>query len=174
MLGEPNVQRDQRIGEIDEATHQRSDEEMTADLGIVQGQRLEPIDPIRQTELNLHGLENDVVVALGQTITNAALEGKAGIPPTSPGCSTVCIRMSNTPRHSCTGIRRAPIGITSGRNQRFQLGERGYSFLPFGAPERGRCLPFPRPLPLRCFATPFTLMKQSRNMGSARLTSLDR
>lgn len=80
MLGEPNVQRDQRIGEIDEATHQRSDEEMTADLGIVQGQRLEPIDPIRQTELNLHGLENDVVVALGQTITDAALEGIAGNP----------------------------------------------------------------------------------------------
>ncbi|WP_217134117.1 AAA family ATPase [Leucobacter chinensis] len=65
---------------IDEATHQRSDEEMTADLSIVQGQRLEPVSLVQNTEQNFRALEDDVATALGQTITNAALESLAGNP----------------------------------------------------------------------------------------------
>lgn len=65
---------------IDADAHQRSDEEMAADLSVVQGQRLEPVNPIRPAELDIGGLENDVVAALGQTITNSALDALAGNP----------------------------------------------------------------------------------------------
>ncbi|MDO4254650.1 MAG: AAA family ATPase [Kocuria sp.] len=65
---------------IDEVVHQRSDEEMAADLRVVQGQRLDPIDPIAQVTFNLQELQDDVSSVLRQTITNAALEGLSGNP----------------------------------------------------------------------------------------------
>lgn len=65
---------------IDEAIHQRSDEEMAADLSIVQGQRLEPVSLVQNTEQNFLALEEDIATALGQTITNVALESLAGNP----------------------------------------------------------------------------------------------
>lgn len=65
---------------IDEVVHQRSDEEMAADLRVVQGQRLDPIDPIAQVTFNLQAIQDDVSSVLRQTITNAALEGLSGNP----------------------------------------------------------------------------------------------
>lgn len=68
------------LPEIDEATHQRSDEEMTVDLHVVQGQRLDPIDLFTQAVFDLQSLQDDVSTVLRQTITNAALEGLSGNP----------------------------------------------------------------------------------------------
>lgn len=65
---------------IDDVAHQRSDEEMAADLRVVQGQRLDRIDPIALVTFNLQAIQDDVSSVLRQTITNAALEGLSGNP----------------------------------------------------------------------------------------------
>lgn len=63
---------------VDASTDKRSDPEMTADLRVVQGQRMEPVDLIQQVAFDLRPLEEQVSEVLGQTITSTPLEELVG------------------------------------------------------------------------------------------------
>lgn len=63
---------------VDAESDIRSDAETTADLRVVQGQRMEPVELIQQATFDLRGLEEQVSEVLGQTITSTALDELVG------------------------------------------------------------------------------------------------
>ena len=66
------------LASVDPETATRTDSEMAADLRVVQGQRMEPVELIQQVTLDLLRLEEQVSNVLGETITSTALDELVG------------------------------------------------------------------------------------------------
>lgn len=63
---------------VDPETDIRSDSQTTADLRVVQGQRMEPVELIQQGTFDLGSFEEQVSEVIGQTITSTALDELVG------------------------------------------------------------------------------------------------
>lgn len=63
---------------LDRAAAGRSDSEISLDLRLVQGQRMEPIALVQPATFDLMPLETQVAAILGETITSLAIEELAG------------------------------------------------------------------------------------------------